>query len=134
MINYKKIFEASLKQRYAFKDDGYFSHINKDSYGEFSTFAKAKKELVTYCKQRLDEFKYGLKDLPKKETDVEGDGEYIDLYYDGIYTTIEKSTFETEYKNFKEVKKHAQEFYKQQIQNWQYAWKDAVKLKVDDVE
>ena len=142
-IKLMKTFIELIKAKakiYIFKDDGYYSHLEKledgvtDRFNEYTTFDKAKKELTKYTKQRLTEFKSGLKELPKKENDVEGDGDYFSIYWDGIYSGIERGSVDFGYKNFKEVKKEVTDFFKQQIQNWQYAWKDAVSLKEKDIE
>lgn len=135
MKNYRDILEAVVKQRYSFIEDGYYSHIVKDANGEFSTFAKAKKYITKYCKQRLDEYKFALSDLPKKEANVlNGEGEYFDVYWDGMYSGVERSKYETGFKNFKEAKKELSDFFKGLINDWTYPWKSSVKLKEEDVE
>jgi len=52
--------------------DGMYSTIVKSDYGEFKTFAPAKKELIKYLNDRYKEYQNAWKDaVALKETDVE---------------------------------------------------------------
>jgi len=128
------IFVESFKKRYTFVDDGYYSNIFIDSLGEYNTFAKAKKQLVTNTRQRVQDFKAGMQDLKKaKESDLLGEGEFFTINYDGMYTSVERTSSD-EYKSFKEAKKVAYDYLHGQYSEWHYAWKRATSLKEEDVE
>lgn len=122
------------KDKYTLKEDGVYSNIFVDSNGEFSTFAKAKKELVSMTKTRMNDFKTALYELKYlKEKDLYGEGEFFDVYYDGMYTTVERSTVVI-FKTMNSAKKEARIYLKQRFDDWRDAWKRAVAIKKEDVE
>jgi len=131
----KYLLEAKPKIKYTYSEDGIFSNIFSSPYGEYSNFKSAKKELVKNTKVRMQNFKSGLKSLHKKASDVDGEGKYFDVYFDGMYTQITRSTVEfDEIKNFAAAKKMARDYFRERIREWSTAWKDAVAKKESDVE
>ena len=132
-ITYLK--ENNKKMKYSYVEDGIYSSIFISKYGEYSTFAKAKKELTKYTRQRFKEFKNGLAELPKSADDINAPpGSYYTVYYDGMFTTIEASNSSSDHKKFSDAKKEAKLFFKQKIADWNDAWKRATALKPEDIE
>jgi len=132
----KLLKEKKEKIRYTYYEDGTYSVILKSPHGEYNSFAKAKKDLVKTTSQRKKDFQEGMKRIRSlKQKDIQlGEGEYFDVYFDGMYTDVEKSPVPTEFKSFKEAKSMAYKYLEQRFIDWRDAWKRAVALQEKDVE
>jgi len=123
-----------LKEAYTYREDGIFSNIFLTKHGEYSNFKQAKKDLVRDMKIRMQDFKAAYKEIrAKKQSDIEGEGQFFDIDYDQTYSTITRSKY-GEHKNFSSAKKELLAYLDTRFRDYQYAWKDAVAKKEEDVE
>jgi hypothetical protein len=64
-----------MKTKYALREDGIYSHIVEANDGEFETFADAKKALLSYYRERAEDFKLALIEAKRlRKADVEKEG------------------------------------------------------------